>query len=117
MTSDRKKPGVAFWATVVVVVVLSSYVLRIANAWGMSRGTSDLFGNLVKIVYGPYGCEIFGLAILGGSVLLGVFSIMQRLGLAPVREADRGWWFIGVLAAVVLAFFGSVIAVLAWPRH
>ena len=27
MTSDRNKPGVAFWATVVVVVVLVAYPL------------------------------------------------------------------------------------------
>jgi hypothetical protein len=29
MTSDRKKPGVAFWATVTVVVVLAAYPLSL----------------------------------------------------------------------------------------
>jgi hypothetical protein len=32
MTSDRKKPGVAFWATVVVVVVLVAYPLSFGPA-------------------------------------------------------------------------------------
>ena len=32
MTPDRKKPGVAFWATVVVVVALVAYPL----SWGPS---------------------------------------------------------------------------------
>jgi hypothetical protein len=32
MTADRKKPGVAFWATVVVVVVLIGYPVSIGPA-------------------------------------------------------------------------------------
>jgi hypothetical protein len=32
MTSDRKKPGVAFWATAVVVMLLVSYPLSIGPA-------------------------------------------------------------------------------------
>ncbi len=32
MTSDRKKPGVAFWATVVVVVTLVAYPLSFGVA-------------------------------------------------------------------------------------
>jgi hypothetical protein len=38
MTSDRKKPGVAFWATVVVVVVLVVYPLSLGPAcWLIHR--------------------------------------------------------------------------------
>lgn len=38
MTSDRKKPGVAFWATVAVVVVLMTYPLSFGPAcWIASR--------------------------------------------------------------------------------
>jgi hypothetical protein len=33
MTSDRKKPGVAFWATVVAVVVLVAYPLSWGPVW------------------------------------------------------------------------------------
>jgi hypothetical protein len=32
MTSDRKKPGVAFWATVVLVAVLVGYPLSFGPA-------------------------------------------------------------------------------------
>ena len=39
MTSDRKKPGVAFWATVVVVVALLAYPLSFGPAcWAVGRG-------------------------------------------------------------------------------
>jgi hypothetical protein len=42
MTSDRKKPGVAFWATVVVVVVLVAYPLSFGPAcWISSRVKAD----------------------------------------------------------------------------
>src|SRR5262245_58026611 len=38
MTSNRKKPGLAFWATVVVVVALVAYPLRCGPAcWLVSR--------------------------------------------------------------------------------
>jgi hypothetical protein len=39
MTTSRKKPGVAFWATVVVVVVLVAYPLSFGPAcWLAARG-------------------------------------------------------------------------------
>ena len=39
MTSDRKQPGVAFWVTVVVVVVLVAYPLSLGPAvWLTARG-------------------------------------------------------------------------------
>ena len=39
MTSDRKKPGVAFWATVVVVVVLPLAAYIGAYAWSVEAVT------------------------------------------------------------------------------
>ncbi len=43
MTSDRKKPGVAFWATL-LVVVLVAYPLSFGPAcWMMSRGSLPIF--------------------------------------------------------------------------
>jgi hypothetical protein len=40
MIPNRKKPGVAFWATVVVVVVLVAYPLSFVPAcWLVKRGT------------------------------------------------------------------------------
>src|SRR5215475_8318253 len=39
MTSDRKKPGVAFWATVMVVVALIGYPVSLGPAiWLTARG-------------------------------------------------------------------------------
>src|SRR5260370_27812230 len=52
MSDDRKKPGVAFWATVVVVVVLVGYPLSFGPAcWAVSH--ADLSENLVNIPYRP----------------------------------------------------------------
>ena len=53
MTSDRKKPGVAFWATVVVVVVLLAYPLSFGPAcWGATR-LGPSFWDRVESVYRP----------------------------------------------------------------
>ena len=55
MTSSRKKPGVAFWATV-VVVVLVAYPLSFGPAcWIVSRLDSDHAGRLLQAVYWPVG--------------------------------------------------------------
>jgi hypothetical protein len=37
MTSDRKKPGVAFWATVALVVVLLGYPLSVGPAYWLQQ--------------------------------------------------------------------------------
>ena len=51
MTS-RKKPGVAFWATVVVVVVLVGYPLSFGPAcWAVSRADAD--DHWLLVVYKP----------------------------------------------------------------
>jgi len=48
MTTDRKKPGMAFWATVVVVVVLVAYPLSFGPAcWWFSRE------NRIHAYFGP----------------------------------------------------------------
>ena len=50
--SDRKKPGVAFWATVVVVVMLAGYPLSFGPAcWITSR--LDRGADLVPVLYRP----------------------------------------------------------------
>jgi hypothetical protein len=53
MTSDRKKPGVAFWATVVLVVVVVGYPLSFGPAcWISSRlnaGTSIVLSDFPHI--------------------------------------------------------------------
>jgi hypothetical protein len=50
--TDRKKPGVAFWATVVVVVVLMAYPLSFGPAcWLVSH--ADLNEQVVNIPYRP----------------------------------------------------------------
>ena len=43
MTTDRKKPGVAFWATVVVVVLLALSLLGFAAmVWLDFRGLPEI---------------------------------------------------------------------------
>jgi hypothetical protein len=52
MTSDRKKPGVAFWATVVLVVALGAYPLSWGPAcWVSSR--LDAGCSCLPLVYRP----------------------------------------------------------------
>jgi hypothetical protein len=52
MTSDRKKPGVAFWATLVVVVGLVAYPLSFVPAcWVSSRVQPT--GTCLSAVYRP----------------------------------------------------------------
>src|SRR5262245_36571618 len=57
MTSDRKKPGVAFWATVVVVVVLSYPISFGPTCWLVSldampesavRAASTVYAPLIR---------------------------------------------------------------------
>ena len=55
MTIDRKKPGVAFWATVLVVVVLVAYPLTFGPAcWLTHRGyvNSTTSGRLYRPILG-----------------------------------------------------------------
>jgi hypothetical protein len=50
--TDRKKPGVAFWATMVVVVVLVAYPLSFGPAcWISSRVQPS--GRVVSVIYSP----------------------------------------------------------------
>ena len=52
MSEDRKKPGVAFWATVVVVVALVGYPLSFGPAcWITSR--MNFGAEAVQTVYRP----------------------------------------------------------------
>jgi hypothetical protein len=52
MTTNCKKPGVAFWATAVVVVVLVAYPLSFGPACAyVNRG--NLAPTLLKTVYAP----------------------------------------------------------------
>jgi len=53
MTSDRKKPGVAFWTTVVVVVLLVGYPLSFGPACWISSRTGFALRAL-PTVYRPF---------------------------------------------------------------
>src|SRR5262245_45494980 len=52
MTSDRKKPGVAFWATVMMVVGLVGYPLSIGPAFWITSRTG-FGGDAVSVLYQP----------------------------------------------------------------
>jgi len=70
LTSDHKKPGVAYWATVVVVVVLVAYPLS----------------------FGP-ACWIAWRAASAAPVIATIYSPLIRAGFrgpAPIRRAL--WW-------------------------
>jgi hypothetical protein len=55
MRSDCKKPGVAFWATVVVVVLLVAYPLSFGPVcWAVSGSdNSEHFGQRLSVLYRP----------------------------------------------------------------
>jgi hypothetical protein len=55
MTSDRKKPGVTFWATVLVAVVLVGYPLSIAPMLWLCRklGYPDWMGDPLAAAWIP----------------------------------------------------------------
>jgi hypothetical protein len=78
MTPDRKKPGVAFWATVVVVVVLVLYPLSMGPAnWAARRYGST--GWAVKTYRGIYAPILWA----------------YRNGPRPLHDAIKSycdWW-------------------------
>jgi hypothetical protein len=53
MTPSRKKPGVAFWATVVVVVVLAAYPLSFGPACWLADRNVVPYGAIYKI-FSPF---------------------------------------------------------------
>jgi hypothetical protein len=57
LTADRKKPGMAFWATVVVVVVLVLYPLSLGPAARLAQeGLLD--EEALSIIYSPLGMVV-----------------------------------------------------------
>src|SRR5262245_29364126 len=72
--TDRNKPGVAFWATVVVVVVLVAYPLSFGPAcWITSRvyaSGEPVVTNRAMFVYLPFGKAILHAPGAGYSSLL-----------------------------------------------
>ncbi len=67
MTSDRKQPGVAFWASVVVVVALVAYALSFGPAcWITSRtnfGASAIASAFWPMTVASSRCERIGHAL------------------------------------------------------
>ena len=57
MTTDRKKPGVAFWATVVLVVVLVGYPLSFGPVcwWWYEDPDGNIISHTVPWIYWPIG--------------------------------------------------------------
>ena len=71
MTSDRKKPGVAFWASVVLVVALVGYPLSFGPAvWLAARGVIPK--SPVKWAYWPMLCQRVHLNLWGPYGSLGI---------------------------------------------
>ena len=53
MTSSPKRPGVAFWATVVVLVALIAYPLSFGPACRIYTTNVTLFWTPLRLVYSP----------------------------------------------------------------
>jgi len=85
MASDRKKPGVAFWATVAVVMGLVGYVCAYALLAEPGVASIDFSGGLdmkgpVAVLRQPY--------YFAGSRLLANQQLLERF-FAPIHWIDR----------------------------
>jgi hypothetical protein len=74
MTADRKKPGVAFWTTVVVVVVLVAYLLGIGpTAW---------------VIRQPW-CPTWAFGVC--TTIYSPITWLEKYGPEPIRS-EIGWY-------------------------
>ncbi len=88
MTPSRKKPGVAFWATVVVLVGLSGYPLSMGPAcWISSR--MDTGAGIVTIAYQPINW-IRDCPVDSNSAVEGIEGILDRY--SQFGAADGWCW-------------------------
>jgi hypothetical protein len=78
MIPDRKKPGVAFWATVVVVVLLVGYPLSIGPAHG-----------IVCALQSPWSEDAADFIFHPLALACGRSSMLER---AVIRYADFWVW-------------------------
>jgi len=97
MTPDRKKPGVAFWTTVVAVVALVAYPLGFGPACWISSRTGRGAG-MVSSIYGPMMHAASGrkaaVAALHGYSRLGAANGWQWAGYGPERPGAFYWVFV-----------------------
>jgi hypothetical protein len=82
MTSDRNKPGVAFWATVVVIVVLVAYPLSF-GPWCWVTSRLNFGGQAIPRVYAP----LMGILRNGPRPMIGWLNWYVSLG------SDQRWRF------------------------
>ncbi len=86
MSEDRKKPGVAFWTTVVVVVLLIGYPLSFGPAcWVTSR--TNVGAALLPEIYCPMTW-----AMSRHHRIHRVLDSYARLGSAPYWRWDHFEW-------------------------
>ena len=84
--SDRKKPGVAFWATVVVLVALVGYPLSLGPAcWLASR--TNVGSQFVSALYRPITWSMFGHGNCG------IGSALVRYSKLCIPDGDCWDWF------------------------
>ncbi len=105
MTPDRKTPGVAFWATVVVVVVLVVYPLSFGPAcWLATRGASDSHGR-TAVLYGYYPILWFANAVPEpvGQAVLSYAGWMASDGSSPGLLTDgTPTWFYSIPSRILI---------------
>ncbi len=91
MKTDRKKPGVAFWATVVVVCLPLLYVLSVGPACWVATHT-DLFGNGdLPVIYRPIGWLCYHSEVAEKVIFAYARLWMKRNESVDVQTRD-GYW-------------------------
>jgi hypothetical protein len=89
MTSDRKKPGVAFWATVALLVAPLFYVLSFGPAcWLVARADLRTRQDLVNLPFRP--------VIWAYSRSSGTFEAAMRWYAMVGCGTDSDWGFVAV---------------------
>jgi hypothetical protein len=77
--TDRKKPGVAFWATVLMVAVLVGYPLSFGPACWIATRTHTDDAKLFAVVYGPMWWAIRREVPVAGDI----FGMYAIIGMRP----------------------------------
>src|SRR5262245_38714898 len=90
--TDRKKPGVAFWATVVVVVMLVAYPLSFGPACWVAPRTQIDRGQVFQLLYWPLGRAIHADVPVARTVLLAIarFGMPSTGGVALPGGPKKG---------------------------
>jgi hypothetical protein len=86
MSEDRKKPGVAFWATVVLVMLLVAYPLSFGPACWIANRTDLFDDDDLPAIYRPIGWLCYH-----SLVTEKVMFAYARLGMTGAKSVNIPW--------------------------